>query len=196
MAHVCAVLAGVTGFLYAVSFLILVVGGVAPATGVWLSSLCLLLGGLLATPALVALYHRLQQTDASFALWALLLTIAGALGSAIHGGYDLANAINPATAGVASQAPSQVDPRGLLTFGVWGIGLLIVGWLITHSPRFPKGLGYVAYLSGVLSIVLYLGRLILLTPTNPLILAPAILNGFIVNPAWYIWLGTALRREK
>jgi hypothetical protein len=48
-----------------------------------------------------------------------------ALGAAIHGGYDLANLINlPASAAALPDLPSQVDPRGLLTFGVMGLGLL------------------------------------------------------------------------
>jgi hypothetical protein len=57
-------------------------------------------------------------------------------------------------------------------------------------------LGYLAYLSAVLLVVLYLGRLIVLDPTNPLILVPALLNGFLVNPALYVWLGLALLRGR
>lgn len=44
--------------------------------------------------------------------------------------------------------------------------------------------------------VLYLGRLIVLTPTSLLILVPALLTGFVVNPAWYIWLGLVLLRGR
>jgi hypothetical protein len=43
---------------------------------------------------------------------------------------------------------------------------------------------------------LYLGRLIVLDPTSPVILVPALLNGFLVNPALYIWLGLALLRGR
>jgi hypothetical protein len=39
---------------------------------VLLSGLFLMLGGLLSTAVLVAVYDRLRETDASFALWALL----------------------------------------------------------------------------------------------------------------------------
>jgi len=31
-----------------------------------------------------------------------------------------------------------------------------------------------------------------LDPTSPLILVPALLNGFLVNLAFYLWLGLAL----
>jgi hypothetical protein len=147
--------------------------------------------GLLSSPVLVAIYYRLRETSAPFALWALVLGIAGALGSAVHGGYDLANTINPS--GLAStKLPNPIDPRGLLTFGVAGVALFIVGWLIMRGGRFPRGLGYLAYLSAVLLVVLYLGRLIVVDPTSPVILLPALLNGFIVNPALYILVGLVL----
>jgi hypothetical protein len=47
-----------------------------------------------------------------------------------------------------------------------------------------------------LLVALYLGRLIILDPTSPVILVPALLNGFLVNPALYIWLGLALLRGR
>ena len=42
--------------------------------------------------------------------------------------------------------------------------------------------------------MIYLARLIILSATSPLVLLPAAIEGFIVNPAWYVWLGFALRR--
>ncbi len=186
-AAACAVLAGLAGLLYAVSFIIL--------RSALLSSLFLTLLGLLSTPALVALYYRVRQTDAAFATWALVLALAGAVGTVVHGGYDLAYNVNvPATPPPPeiSALPSQVDPRGLLAFGMTGLGLFVFSWLIIRSNVLPTGLGYLGYLSAILLVVLYLGRLIVLDPGNPVILIPAILNGFIVNPIWYLWLGIAL----
>lgn len=195
-AGVCAILAGIAGFLYAVAFIIL--QNLLQIAGAnLLSGLFLMLGGLLTSPALVAVYQRLRETDASFALLALLLGIAGALGSAVHGGYDLANAINPLLASnLLSELPNQVDPRGLLAFGVAGAALFVVAWLIVRGGQFPRGLGYLAYLSAVLLVALYLGRLIVLNPGSPVILVPALLNGFLVNPALYIWLGLVLLRGR
>ena len=185
-AGVCAILTGVAGLLYAVAFIIL--------QNNLLSGLFLMLAGLLTSPALVAVYQRLRETDVSFALLALVLGIAGALGSAAHGGYDLANAINPPP--FALDLPSQVDPRGLLAFGVAGAALFVIAWLIVRGGQFPRGLGYLAYLSAILLVVLYLGRLIVLNPASLVILAPALLNGFLVNPALYIWLGLVLLRSR
>ena len=183
-AGVCAALAGVSGFLYAVAFVVL--------QDPLLSGLFLMTSGLLTSAALLAVYERLRETDASFALLALVLGLAGALGSAVHGGYDLANAINPPSN--LPDLPNPVDPRGLLTFGVAGAALLVFSWLIGRGGRLPRGLGYLGYASAVLLLVLYLGRLIFLDPTNPVILAPALLNGFLINPFFYLWLALALLR--
>jgi hypothetical protein len=184
-AATCAVLAGVVGLLYSVAFVVL--------RSDLLSALFLLLAGLLGAAVVVAVYERLRATDASFALWALVLGTTGAVGSMLHGGYDLANALNP-PATVNLDLPSQIDPRGLLTFGITGLGLWVVAWLILHGGRLPRGLGYLGYVTAALLIVIYLARLIVLSPTSPLVLVPALLAGFIASPAFYIWLGIALWR--
>jgi len=185
-AGLCAILTGVVGFLYSIAFIVL--------QSDLLSALFLMLGGLLTTAALLAVYGRLRQTDAAFALWALLLGIAGALGAAFHGGYDLANAINPPEASLPA-LPSQVDPRGLATFGIAGLGAFVVAWLIARGGQFPKGLGYLGYVLAGLLLILYLGRLIVVEATDPLIVVPALATGFLVNPVWYVWLGLVLWRQ-
>ena len=70
-AGVCAILAGALTLLYSISFIVLV--------NEPLSSFCLLANGLLASAVLVALYERLKITDPSFALWALILGLAGSI---------------------------------------------------------------------------------------------------------------------
>jgi hypothetical protein len=184
-AGMCAVLAGVLGFLYSLAFVVL--------RSSLLSALLLLLAGLLTTAVVVAVYDRLKETDATFALWALLLGVIGALGSAVHGGYDLSNALHPPAQGLPD-LPNAVDPRGLLTFGVAGLGLWVVAWLMTRGTHFPRTLGYVGYVAAALLLILYLGRLIVLDATSPFIVGPALLAGFVVNPIFYVWLGLTLRR--
>src|SRR5260221_12890525 len=127
-AGACAVLAGISGFLYSISFI--VIARSAPDTGGLLSALFLALGGLLSAGALVGLYQRLHAAEPGFALLALGLGLAGALGAAVHGGYDLANAINPPleNAAAAANLPSQIDPRGMLAFGVAGLAILFFAW--------------------------------------------------------------------
>ncbi|HEY1297291.1 MAG TPA: hypothetical protein VGJ60_29785 [Chloroflexota bacterium] len=182
---VCGVLAGVGTLGYAIAFILL--------ANVLLSSLALLATGLLGTVVLVALYERVRGTDASFALWALVLGLAGALGAALHGGFDLAGALHP-YAIADPNAPSAIDPRGLLTFGASGIGLGVLAWLIVRGNDLPRGVGYLGYLVAALQIFLYLGRLIVLDATSPVIVVPALLAGFIVTPIWYAWLGVSLFR--
>ena len=185
-AGVCAILAGASGLLYAVAFVVL--------QNMLLSGLFLMLGGLLTSAALLAVYERLRETDASFALLALVFGLAGSLGSAVHGGYDLANAVNPPAS--LLDLPNPVDPRGLLTFGVSGIALFVVAWLIGRGGRLPRGLGYLGYVSAVLLLALYLGRLIVLDPTSPIIVIPALISGFVINPLFYLWLGQSLLRGR
>jgi hypothetical protein len=182
-----AVLAGVSGFLYSVSFIVL--------RDNLLSALFLLLGGLFSTPALTALYQRLRGTESGFALLGLLLTLSAALGSAIHGGYDLANTLHP-PASLNTDLPNPIDPRGLLTFGVAGLGLWLLSWLMSQETQFPSGLAYLGFLSAILMIILYLGRLIILQATSIVIVIPALLEGFIINPLWYLWLGRIFTRNQ
>ena len=188
-AGLCAILVGITGLLYAISFVIL--------RSTLLSSLFLMLIGLFYLPTLTVLYTRLRETDTAFPLWAFLLSAAGAFGALIHGGYDLANTLHPVTNNpdIAS-LPNAIDPRGLLTFGIAGLGLFTISWLIGHNGQFSRALSYLGYLAAALLVILYVGRLLIFTPTSPLILYPVLLSGFLVNPAWYIWLGLALWRGR
>jgi hypothetical protein len=182
-----AILAGLSGFLYSISFIVL--------QNDLLSALFLMLGGLFSASALTNLYQRLHGTESGFALLGLLFGLSAALGSAIHGGYDLANALHPPTS-PNTGLPNAVDPRGLLTFGVAGLGLFLLSWLMTQDMKFPRGLAYLGYLSAILMIILYLGRLIILQATNLAIVIPALLEGFIVNPLWYVWLGLTFFRNQ
>ena len=184
-AGICAIAAGVLTLVYSVSFIFLVNEG--------LSSFCLLVNGVLSSAVLVALYQRLRHEDASFALWALLLGLAGSVGSALHGGYDLAAVLHEHGA-VDPNLPAAMDPRGLLTFGASSISLWVFAWLIVRSGRLPRPIGYVAYALAVLQLVLYLGRLILFDARNVAIVVPALLAGFIATPVWYVWLGVKLWR--
>ncbi|MCC6802630.1 MAG: hypothetical protein IT319_07080 [Anaerolineae bacterium] len=193
-AGVLAILAGISGFCYSLSFI--VIARNSPELGASLSAFFLTLGGLLTGGVLVGLYKRLEPGDSGFALWALVLGIGAALGASAHGGYDLANAFNPPAANVPALAdlPNQVDPRGLMTFGVAGMSTIIFSLVIVRGGMLPKTLGYLGYLLGILLIVVYLGRLIILDATNAAIVIPALLTGFVINPLWYIWLGLQLRQ--
>lgn len=184
-------LAGVSGFLYSISFVF--IAKASPGLGNGLSGFFLLPGGMLGASALIGLYLKLQPAAGGYALWALIFGVAGAVSAALHGGYDLANAIH--APGQNNPFPSAIDPRGLGTFGFAGVSLLAFAYLMSKDASFPVRLAYLGYVSGVLLLLIYLARLIILSASSPLVLVPAGLEGFIVNPAWYIWLGFVLRRE-
>jgi hypothetical protein len=190
-AGTCAVVVGAGGFIYSVAFITLLRGGgdAAATTG----ATFLLVSSLLATPVLVAVYLRLRPGGPGLALWGLLVGTVAALGTAIHGGFDLANQINP-PATAYGDLPNAVDPRGLLTFGLSGLGLAVTAWLIVRSGLLPRNLGLVGAVLAALLVLVYLGRLIILDPEHPLLLAAAGLAGFIVNPVWWVWLGRELGR--
>ena len=138
-----AILAGLVGLAYSISFVLL--------KNTLLYSLFLLLGGLLGAVALVALFGRLAEEDQAFERLGLALALAGALGAAVHGAYDLANAINPPVAGATAalaDLPNQVDPRGFLTFGVAGLALFVAAYLIGRRGAFGGAFTALTYVLG------------------------------------------------
>lgn len=192
LAGYCALLAGIGGLLYSVAFVL--VARAAPTLGAGLSWTILMIGGLLSAVVMVALYERLREVDRSLALLALLLATVGALGSTIHGGYEVANLTHPPSA-APPVLPSPIDPRGLVTFGFAGLGLLGFALLMRRSPRFPAGLGLLGVITGLALVVVYLGRLVIFSPTNPVVLAAAGATGFVLSPLWYVWLGMILLND-
>ncbi len=110
-AGACAILAGIAGFLYSLAFIVITRS--APNMGVLVSALFLTLGGLFSAAALSGLYGRVHEVDDGFAVLALILGVTAAIGSALHGGYDLANVLNPPDVNVPNLAnlPSQIDAR-------------------------------------------------------------------------------------
>ena len=104
-----------------------------------------------------------------------------------------ANALHP-PASLNTDLPNPIDPRGLLTFGLAGLGLLLLSSLAGQNETIPKRLAYLGYFSAILMIILYLGLLIVVQATSLVIVIPALLEGFIVNPIWYVWLGLTLFR--
>jgi hypothetical protein len=154
-----------------------------------LSAMALMAGGLLSAVALFAVYQRVKPVGALASL-GLVFGLTGVLGAAIHGAYDLSIVLHPEAAGAGG--PYPVDPRGFLTFGLAGLGVLVLSWSGFIAERLPRALIYLGFVFGVLLILIYLGRLIILDPNYILVLAPAALTGLIVGPLWYGWVGWLL----
>lgn len=180
-----ALVAGIAGLIYLFSFLAF--GD--PAALV--PAVALLIVGVCASAALVAVYQRVKAVEHGFALWGLLLGLGGAGGAAIHSAFDLSNNLHPPTTRFDFASP--IDPRGFLTFGVAGLAIIVLSALIVRGRVLSRGIGYLGLLSGILLIGLYLAYLIILNAANPLLPA-LILAAGIAQPIWYLWLGIALWR--
>ncbi len=150
----------------------------------------LFLGGLVNAVTLVAVYERVKVNASGLALLGLLFGFAGTLGAMIHGAYDVANLLH-APAGLVD--PMPVDPRGLLTFGVSGLGVLALSWEAMRNASLPRNIGSLGIVLGALLVVIYLGRLIVLDPNSVLIVAPAA-AGALVSVVWYAMVGRQLLR--
>lgn len=183
-----AVAAG--GITYAVAFVVAVKTDSGAAETI--AALLLLVGGLLGSAVLVGLYQRIRGAEPGFALWGLLLGAVGVIGSAIHGGFDLALQVHPAfdVPGI----PNEVDPRGLLTFGVTGLGVLVLSWVIRQGSGLPAGLGMLGMALGILLVGIFVARLFILDTNNLFLLALAGVTGAVVHPVWFVWLGRSLRQ--
>jgi hypothetical protein len=190
----CAVLLGIGGLVYAILFaFVLDPDSPTWVTGLWL--LFLMIGGFLTTVVAVALYQRLRETDEGVALWALLLGLAAAIGGIVHAGFQLLSLTNPVTVITATGERTPADPVGVLRFGMSGITLLIVAWLIVRGGQLPRALGILGYIGGALLVFIYVGRLFdFITPADKVTLIPPFLYGFIVHPLLYVWLGRLLLR--
>jgi len=190
---VCAGLAGIAGFAYSTAFVIYLHN--ASRNAVYVDSILLVLGGLVGVAAFVAIYGRVRGTDDGFALLGLLLAFAGAYGSMTHGAYDLANLIKPPVL-LAGDVPSSTDPRGLGTFALTGIAVLIASFLVLRGAPLPRGLAWLGLVAGALLVFVYVGRLVILNPHDTALHTAAVISGFVVNPVWFLWLGWELWRGR
>lgn len=188
-AGMSAILVGIGGLAYGILFGAIVQGAGSPLQEIWLA--LGLVGALLATPVTVALYLGLREVDRGFALLALLLGIAAAFGQLENSGLGLGNELTPELGHEA--AP---DPYGVFRFGLLGVALLIVGWLMTRGGGFPRGLGILGEVGGALLILVYLGRLTgVIDPATKITVLPPVLYGVVIHPIFYVWLGIVLRRR-
>jgi hypothetical protein len=185
-AGLCAIGAGIFGIVELYGFVV--------ADSLALFGLGLLVASLLALPVVVWLYRLIQPAGPSLALLVLLLVATGVLGAVVHGGDDLADALSPAGS-VGPSGPNGVDPRGLLTFGLTGLGFVGLAVLVFRRGILPPGLVYMTFLLGVVLIAIYLGRILVFDAISPLVRVPAILGGVGV-PTLYFSLGLVFLRHR
>ena len=192
LAGYCAVLAALASVVFTVAFAVVVQEGERWAQ--WVSWITLLAGGLVTVPVMVALYALLGHREPQVALVGVVLGVAAALGAAIHGAFELALLANPVP-GARQELPSEVDPRGFMTFAVTGLALLVFGWLVLRTGGLDRPAGGVAVAGGALVVVVYLGRLTALDPKNPVTKVAALASGLVLVPGFYLLVARGLLRR-
>ena len=178
------------GIAYSVSFVAAI--KLPSETALNVSWILLLAGGLLGTLVLVAVYRRVREVDPGLALWGVVIGAVGTIGSVVHAAWEVALIVQPV--GRNPDAPAPMDPRGFLTFGMTGLGILVLSWLIRRSGVLPIRLGTLGVALGIGMVLVYLGRLLIIDPNNPALLGIAAATGVIAHPWWFFWVGTSLRR--
>lgn len=177
-----SILAGVTGIGYAVAFVV--------TRDAKLSAVFLTLAPLLAVAGLVAVFERVRTIDSGYATLALALGAFGSLAASTHGAYDLANVLHPSPAGIPD-LPFATDPRGYGTFGLTGIAVAVLGTLARRSPDLPSWVGPLGLVLGLVLVLTWLARLIVLDATSILVLGPALVSG-LLSPIFFLLLGAWL----
>ena len=186
-AAVAAYAGAIGGILYGVAF-VLLDNDIAAA-------ILLTLGGLASTIILFHLGTTLFSVNEPVARWASVIGMVASMLTVVHGGYDLAKRLHPpGTPGLLLGYPSSVDPRGLATFGLAGVAYLTLTTLMTRSGSYSKRLARLGQALGVIMIVIYLGRLIILDPTN-IVVRIALAAGVAANTSFLVWLGRTWSRN-
>ena len=186
-----AVLAAAQSLVFTISFALFVREGYRWAH--WTSAIALMASGLFVLPVFIALYERIREAEPELAMLAFIIGVAGVLGATVHGAFDVAVLANPVS-GLAD-LPSELDPRGFLTFGLTGLAFALFGWLVVRTGRWPRLLGYAGLAAGLVLVVVYLGRLTALDPNNNVIRIGALLSGLAAVPAFFLLVALASARS-
>jgi hypothetical protein len=211
-----AIGAGIASLLYGLASVLIFISPRVDTTialmspGVQIGNLLLALGSLLSMAAIVAIFQRVRGVSENWARLALWLGMFGALSGLQHGWSDfvrnpiLARALGPTSssaiaASLIDSLPSPVDARGVGTFGLTGLALLIVGLLLLQTEGIPQRLAQVALAASALLGVLFLGTVLYanglgIPQARFLIFVAGPLYAIVAGPAFFIWFGTLLRR--
>jgi hypothetical protein len=119
--------------------------------------------------------------------WLTAVGVGYGLLSAAHGTF----AAVAVEQGIAASDLSPTDPRGLATFGLAGLWALTLGLeAVAGNGALPRNLGWLAIVSGIDLIVLYVATV---AQAESLILVSGGLASVILVPAFWIWTGRVLR---
>ena len=177
-----SIFAGVAGIGYALAFVVL--------KNAQLSAQFLILAPLFAVPGLVAVFDRVRKVDPGIATVALALGAFGSLAASSHGAFDLSNQLHPPVS-LPTDVPSEIDPRGYATFALTGLALILLASLAKREPELPGWVSPLGVILGVVLVVTWLARLVVLDATSVLVLLPALVAG-LLSPVFFLLLGAWL----
>ena len=174
----------------------------AHPTGLRVASLCLFVSGLLTTVVYAALHATPGTLAPSPRTWILALGVVSGVATTVHGLADLVDtdklahtygsgdAATRAAAAVAHATISQVDPRGLATFGIVG---LVVFAFSRHVRQRSRFVGLLGQILGVDMVLLFASSAF--AATVPILITGG-LASVILGPAWWLSVARLLHRER
>jgi hypothetical protein len=149
---------------------------------------------------ILAAYQRVRVADEAWAFAATVIGSIAAVGTILAGleqvsRFDeaarLSGAGNAAAAVIAVQAPSAINPYGLMTFGLTAFWFIIEAGLLwrIHVPRLLPILAVVAFLD------LAVGFVATLAGSAPIALLAGVIAGGVGGPIFWLWFGYLLLRD-
>jgi hypothetical protein len=134
--------------------------------------------------------------------WAFFATLVGAIaavGTVLSSVYQFATLQYPAAhpalgeqAAPTFDAPSPVNPLGLMGFALTAIWFLVIGLFFLHGANQPRLLGVLAVIAFADLIVGFVASVAGIAPVT---LGAALIAGAVGGPIFWLWQGLRLWRD-
>jgi hypothetical protein len=155
-------------------------------------ALCALVG-------IIATYFRVRALGEAWAFFATLVGAIAAAGTVLSSVYQFANvqylAAHPALgqqAAVTFDAPSPVNPLGVMGFALTAIWFLVIGLFFLRGANQPRLLGILAL---VAFADLVAGFAASIAGSQTIMIGAALIAGAVGGPVFWLWQGLRLWRD-
>jgi hypothetical protein len=147
---------------------------------------------------IIATYFRVRQLGEAWALFATLIGAIAAAATVLSSVYQFANlqylAAHPALgqqAAATFDAPSPVNPLGVMGFALTAIWFLVIGLFFLRGVNQPRLLGVLALVAFADLIVGFVASVV---GISSLMLGAALIAGAVGGPLFWLWQGLRLWR--